>query len=53
VRTEWLEKRGYRVIRFWNNDVLSQTEVVLAAILEALRARPPSLPSPSRGEGEK
>jgi len=52
ARTEWLEKRGYRVLRFWNTDILASTEEVLAAILGALRARPPSLPSPSRGEGE-
>jgi len=52
TRTAWLEARGYRVLRFWNSDVLAQTEAVLSMILEALRARPPSLPSPSRGEGE-
>src|SRR4030088_390307 len=22
VRTEWLQTQGYRVVRFWNNDVL-------------------------------
>ncbi len=37
IRTEWLEKRGYRVIRLWNKDVLAQTEDVLASILAALR----------------
>jgi very-short-patch-repair endonuclease len=37
VRTRWLEARGYRVIRFWNNDVLANTEGVLLAILDALR----------------
>jgi very-short-patch-repair endonuclease len=37
-RTRWLEARGYRVVRFWNNEVLSNTEGVLLAILEALRA---------------
>ena len=52
ARTEWLEKCGYRALRFWNTDILASTEEVLAAILGALRARPPSLPSPSRGEGE-
>jgi very-short-patch-repair endonuclease len=26
ARTRWLEARGYRVIRFWNNDVLANTE---------------------------
>lgn len=38
VRTRWLEARGYRVVRFWNNDVLANTEGMLLAILEALRA---------------
>jgi very-short-patch-repair endonuclease len=26
TRTEWLEQEGYRVIRFWNNDVLGNTD---------------------------
>jgi very-short-patch-repair endonuclease len=38
TRTRWLAARGYRVIRFWNNDVLANTEGVLQMILEALRA---------------
>jgi very-short-patch-repair endonuclease len=25
VRANWLEARGYRLIRFWNNDVLANT----------------------------
>ena len=50
-RTKWLEARGYRVVRFWNNEVLSNTDGVLTTILFALRAWPPSLPSPSTGEG--
>ena len=32
-RTEVIETFGYRIIRFWNNDVLQNTE----AVLEALR----------------
>ena len=32
IRTAFLETQGYRVLRFWNNDVLTQTEAVLAAI---------------------
>ncbi|MGO8914829.1 MAG: endonuclease domain-containing protein [Stellaceae bacterium] len=44
VRTRWLEAQGYRVIRFWNNDVLGNTEGVLLSILDALRACPPSRP---------
>lgn len=44
-RTQWLEAKGYRVLRFWNNDVLGNMEGVLARILEALLVdgvRPPS-----------
>jgi very-short-patch-repair endonuclease len=38
ARTAWLEARGYRVLRFWNNDTLSNTEGVLTMIVAALRA---------------
>jgi very-short-patch-repair endonuclease len=37
ARTRWIEKRGYRIIRFWNNDVLGNTDGVLLSILDALR----------------
>src|ERR1700730_17255284 len=33
ARTRWLEARGYRVIRFWNNDVVANTERVLRVLL--------------------
>jgi len=36
ARTRWLEERGYRVLRFWNNEVLANTEGVLLTIREAL-----------------
>ena len=36
VRTRWLEARGFRVIRFWNPDVLENMEGVLGAISEEL-----------------
>jgi len=49
ARTHWLETRGYRVIRFWNNDVLANTERVLRKILDALRVGPPPLPHPQGG----
>ena len=35
-RTAFLEQAGYRVIRFWDNDVLLQTESVMQAIFDAL-----------------
>ena len=27
-RTDWLESKGLRVVRFWNNQVLAETEAV-------------------------
>jgi len=36
-RTTWLEEHGFRVIRFWNNEVLKNTEVVLERIVAILR----------------
>ena len=36
TRTNWLESRGYRVLRFWNNDVTSNLDGVIARIQEAL-----------------
>jgi len=54
TRTRWLEARGYRVIRFWNNDVLGNTDGVVTRIREALRAAGTPLPDPppQRGEGK-
>jgi len=53
ARTAWLEGRGYRLLRFWNNDVLGNTEGVVEAIRLALAGCPPPRPSPARGEGEE
>ena len=38
ARTRFLEREGYRVLRFWNNDVLANTEGVIAQISLALSA---------------
>ncbi|HKW94169.1 MAG TPA: endonuclease domain-containing protein [Methylomirabilota bacterium] len=51
-RTAVLTERGYRVLRFWDNDVLANTDGVLHCIAQAL-AGPSPRPSPQRGEGEK
>ncbi|MBS0529595.1 MAG: endonuclease domain-containing protein [Proteobacteria bacterium] len=60
TRDRWLTNEGFRVMRFWNNEVLNNTDAVLSRILEAmadpaypspgtpLRGAPPS---PTRGEG--
>jgi very-short-patch-repair endonuclease len=58
VRESWLNDRGYRVLRFWNNDVLSNTDGVLEEIAATLtdiagastRGGAPS-PRPSPPEG--
>ena len=45
-RTRFLEGLGYRVLRFWNNDVLSNFDGVLERVSEALDGpHPPPLPS--------
>ena len=35
-RTKYLESRGYRVLRFWNNDVMNNTEAVVKVIWSVL-----------------
>jgi very-short-patch-repair endonuclease len=57
-RTQWLEKEGYRVQRFWNNEVLQNVDGVLEVIWQLCEdyisepnLYPPSCPSPTRGEG--
>jgi very-short-patch-repair endonuclease len=51
ARTAFLEALGYRVLRFWNNDALGNTDGVLQRIAQALTGRPSPRPSPQRGEG--
>ena len=41
ARTARLERRGYRVVRFWNHEVLENVEGVVETILAELRARDP------------
>jgi very-short-patch-repair endonuclease len=47
VRTRHLEASGYRVLRFWNNDVLANISGVLSAIDTAVNAERPPTPDPS------
>ena len=35
-RTKYLESHGYKVIRFWNNNVLNNIEEVILAIIYAV-----------------
>jgi very-short-patch-repair endonuclease len=57
-RDAWFAEQGFRIFRSWNNDILSNSEGVAAAILAAIEsscaadaARPLSRPSPARGKG--
>ena len=54
-RTEVLERLGFRVIRFWNNEVLGRTDDVLNSIAAALAEVLPPHPSPlpRRRSGER
>jgi len=36
ARTQMIEAHGYRVIRFWNNEVLANTDGVILAIVAGL-----------------
>jgi very-short-patch-repair endonuclease len=47
-RTDWLASWGFRVLRFWNGEVLQQTDGVVELVREALIGTP-SLPSPQGG----
>ena len=38
-RTKYLESHGYRVLRFWNNDVMSNMETVLEVIWSVLNEK--------------
>ena len=50
-RTAFLRSKGFRVLRFWDHDVLQDTDAVLHSITEELdRPLTPTL-SPKRGEG--
>lgn len=49
-RDAWLMSQGFRVLRFWNNEVLNNLEGVLEKIDCTLQATPPSNLPPSRGK---
>ncbi len=40
LRTRWLEDQGFRVLRFWNNEVLKNTSGVLDTIMVAIESTP-------------
>jgi len=61
VRDRHLTELGFKVLRFWNSDVLKRTDTVLEMVMTALKydqetcPSPGALrapPSPLRGEGK-
>lgn len=51
-RTKELEGTGIRILRFWNNDLLRDTEAVLEAIYAALQQPSPGASRHPLPEGE-
>jgi very-short-patch-repair endonuclease len=50
IRDRWLRNHGYRVLRFWNNDVIANVDGVLEAIVDTLQND--RHPQPILGAGE-
>jgi very-short-patch-repair endonuclease len=56
ARTRKLEELGYLVLRFWNDDVLSNIDGVLETIVSTARQHSPEPPHPNplpQGERER
>jgi very-short-patch-repair endonuclease len=49
ARDAWLASEGFKILRFWNNDVIGRTEAVLDEILRHLDPSP--LPLSPKGRG--
>lgn len=47
-RDNWLEKEGYQVLRFWDDEFLLNTKAVLEVIRTQCMGHPPLNPLPSR-----
>ena len=43
-RDSWLQSQGFQILRFWNNDILQNTEAVLQTIWNTLEAIEKSQP---------
>jgi very-short-patch-repair endonuclease len=50
VWTRWLEAAGYRILRFWNNDLTANMDGVLEAIYAAVYGSSSAAPAPLKHE---
>jgi very-short-patch-repair endonuclease len=48
-RDAWLRQQGYKILRFWNNDVLAYRASVIEKICDMLKSTPFLHPSPHGG----
>ena len=53
IRDEWLKQRGYKILRFWNHEILQNLDIVLDIIWKVSLGHPPPAPLPSREGGMK
>ena len=53
ARQRFIEAQGYRVLRFWNYQVMRDLDFVITIILEALQAAQNPPPTPPVPGGEK
>ncbi len=53
-RTQWLKSQGFRVLRFWNNEVEMNLEGVKESIYNAIsgNGEPPTLALPHKEGGD-
>ena len=51
-RTRWLQGQGFKVLRFWNNDVLRDWDAVAEVIWENVRSLTPHPNPPPQGGRE-
>ena len=50
-RNKWFEGRGFKVLRFWNNEVLKNIQGVWEVIRKHCLSHPPLTPPIKGGEG--
>ena len=51
IRDQWLRDHNYRVLRFWNNEVMSNMDGVLEMIAAALAEAAPPHPASALSRG--
>ena len=52
VRDRWLKQQGFKIMRFWNNDILRNPEGVWRPSWRRWSRRLPLSPNPSPARGE-